>query len=227
MGETNTNLNIEKFRLHFITNQWSDLPIPKQVEKAIQGGCKWIQLRLKNTSNETFLNTALEVKDICKRHQAAFIVNDQIEIAIKTDADGIHLGKEDIDPKKARQLLGSKKIIGATANTLDEIVKAHEKGADYIGLGPFRQTATKQKLAPVLGLEGYKKIIAEMTALDINLPVAAIGGITKEDIKDIITTGISGVAVSSEISHHPEPTEITRKLITNILKHMPYAQFRQ
>lgn len=227
MNKVNLNLNIEKFRLQFITNQWSDLPIPTQVERAIQGGCKWIQLRLKNTSNESFLKTAWEVKDICKRHQATFIVNDQIEIAIKTDSDGIHLGKEDMDPQKARELLGSKKIIGATANTLDEIIEAHEKNVDYIGLGPFRQTTTKQKLAPVLGLEGYKKIIGEMTTRNINLPLVAIGGITIADIKNLLKTGITGVALSSEISHHPEPQEITRKINQNILKQLPYAQFKQ
>ena len=166
---------------------------------ALEGGCRWIQLRMKDASEETFLKTAETTRVLCKQYDAVFILDDHVEWVEKIGADGVHLGKDDMPIDKARQLLGKDKIIGGTANTFEDVKRIFLAGADYIGCGPFRYTTTKKKLSPVLGLDGYRQIISQMKTLGINLPVIAIGGILLSDVADIMTTGVSGIAVSGGI----------------------------
>ncbi|MFO8235281.1 MAG: thiamine phosphate synthase [Bacteroidales bacterium] len=227
MHTFNHKLNSERFRVQFITNQWSEHSIPYQVEKACQGGCKWIQLRLKDTPNETFQGIAFAIKKICEKYQATFIVNDQVEIALKVGAEGVHLGKDDMDPQKAKEILGKNKIIGATANTLDDILILYEKGVDYFGLGPLRSTFTKKKKAPVLGIDGYKKILNEMEIRNIDIPVAAIGGIVTKDMDELLKTGVSGLAISSLISHNEDPEQITHQIMNELKNTMAYVKNRK
>ena len=205
-----------KHRLQFITNQWSETPLAEQVEEACKAGCRWIQLRLKEIPYEKWMETAQTVQTICNSYNATFIINDNVDIAMKTDADGVHLGKDDMCPEKARELLGKDKIIGGTANTLNDILQLVDKGVDYVGLGPFRATLTKKKLSPILGLEGYEMIMKELEKRKINIPVIAIGGIGEDDIENIINTGMSGIAISSLISHHNNPQQITGLLLEKI-----------
>ncbi|MDE6296255.1 MAG: thiamine phosphate synthase, partial [Muribaculaceae bacterium] len=131
---------------------------------------------------------------------------------LKLNADGVHLGKEDMAPRDARKILDVKCIIGATANSLDDIKKAIEAGADYIGLGPFRFTTTKKKLSPVLGLEGLREIMKKLREIS-DIPVVAIGGITTEDLPDIMKTGVTGVAISGTILNSDNPEETTKEIL--------------
>ena len=209
-------LPAEKFKLQFITNQWSKHAIEKQVRKVLAGGCRWIQLRLKDVAYKDWLATAEEIRNICQNNDAVSIINDNVEIALKLNADGVHLGKEDMDPVKARQLLGRDKIIGGTANTLEEVLELYEKGVDYIGLGPFRETQTKNKLAPVLGLEGYERIISELRKRNVETPVVAIGGIKTDDIQSLLNTEIDGLAISSLIAQSNDPSDTTKLIFEKI-----------
>jgi thiamine-phosphate pyrophosphorylase len=173
----------------------------QQTRDACEAGIRWIQLRLKGVDDMTMLSTAMEIKNICSHYHTTFIVNDHVHIALAVNADGVHLGKEDTSPDEARILLGPDKIIGGTANTLDDVIHLSTTAVDYIGLGPYRFTTTKEKLSPVLGTEGYVNILLTMKQKEINLPVIGIGGIQSEDVEELIQTGLFGVAVSSAITH--------------------------
>jgi thiamine-phosphate pyrophosphorylase len=203
-------------KLQFITNQWSQYSIEEQVKTVADAGCKWIQLRLKDKSYEEWLKTAKEVKTVCQNQGAMCIVNDHVEVALKMDADGVHLGKEDMDPEKARNLLGPDKIIGATANTLDDVLKLSQKKPDYIGLGPLRKTNTKKKLSPELGFQGYKEVLEELDKRNITVPIVAIGGVTTGDFIKLQELGIRGIAVSSFISHHENPSSAVETLLNEL-----------
>jgi len=200
-------------RFQFITNQWSEISIPQQVENVCKGGGKWVQLRLKDTDIETWINIGADVKAICHEYGAKFIVNDHVEFAFRVNADGVHLGKEDMAPEKARQLLGEGKIIGGTANCAEEVLELYKKGVDYVGLGPFRHTTTKQKLSPTLGLEGFQDTMNVLNAHEITLPVFGIGGIEPSDIEELAATGIHGVVVSSSLANSDDIEKSTKQLI--------------
>ncbi|MDB5257640.1 MAG: thiamine-phosphate pyrophosphorylase [Chitinophagaceae bacterium] len=186
--------------LQYITHGSPEEQI-EQAKAACEAGVRWIQLRLKNVDDITILQTALSIKNICTEYNAVFIVNDHVHIALAAEADGVHLGKEDSTPTDARILLGPEKIIGGTSNTLEDIEQLAMANVDYIGLGPYRFTTTKEKLSPVLGAEGYVNILLAMKQKNIAIPVIAIGGIQSEDVEELMQTGLFGVAVSSAITH--------------------------
>jgi thiamine-phosphate pyrophosphorylase len=123
---------------------------------------------------------------------------------LKTGAHGVHLGKSDMTPLEARQLLGFEFIIGGTANTFEDVMQLIENGVDYIGLGPFRFTTTKKKLSPTLGLEGYASIFKKMEAADIHFPIVAIGGIQQTDLPPLKTAGVQGIALAGAILKNNE-----------------------
>jgi thiamine-phosphate pyrophosphorylase len=210
------NKIIQGVHLQFITNQWSKTNIPTQIEEVCKGGCRWIQLRLKEVSPEEWINTGTEARAICKKYGARLIINDHVEFALRLDADGVHLGKEDMDPGKARKLLGNDKIIGGTANQLKEVLNLYNKNVDYVGLGPFRYTKTKNNLAEILGNEGYSEIMKTLKEKETDLPVFAIGGIRNEDIQQLFETGIQGIAVSSFLSDSSRIKETTKEIIQTI-----------
>ena len=174
------------------------------IQQVLDAGCDWIQLRFKNGTADDLNALAAEVKRISTAYTAKFIINDHPYIAKAVDADGVHLGLDDLSISEARKIVGTDKIIGGTANTLDHVLQRVEDGCSYIGLGPLRFTITKEKLSPVLGLQGYKKIMDELAARQIQIPVYAIGGIVLEDIEALMQTGVYGVAVSGIITHHPD-----------------------
>ena len=151
---------------------------------ALEGGCRWVQLRMKDASEEEFVAAAEQIGKLCREHEAVFVLDDHVELVEHCGADGVHLGKNDMPVDEARRLLGNDRIIGGTANTFEDIERLHRQGADYIGCGPFRFTTTKKNLSPVLGLEGYERIVSDMKAHGIDLPIVAIGGILKSDIAD-------------------------------------------
>ena len=190
-------------RLQYITQDIESVSHQELATLACSAGVDWVQLRVKNKSYNEWLNIALKTEMICRKYHAKFIVNDNVGIAKAVKADGVHLGKTDMNPREARQELGSNVIIGGTANSFEDIQTLINTGVDYIGLGPFRFTSTKENLSPILGIEGYKNIIAECKKNGIRIPIIAIGGIKIEDVKPLMESGVYGIAVSSAINLAP------------------------
>lgn len=188
------------------------------IRMALVGGCRWIQLRMKNASDDEMRPIALEAQRMCKKAHAIFIIDDRVEMVKMVGADGVHLGITDMPIREARHILGSDAIIGATANTLDDVKRHAKAGADYIGCGPFRYTTTKQKLAPTLGQDGYRHIVEGMKAEGIQLPIVAIGGIRLSDIPDIMATGVTGIALSGTILKAVNPIAETANILAAINK---------
>ena len=200
-------------KLQFITHQTEQYSYLDSARMALEGGCKWIQLRMKEAPLDEVERVALELKPLCKQHDALLVLDDHVELTKKLEVDGVHLGKNDMPIAEARRVLGEGFIIGGTANTFDDVKAHYLAGADYIGCGPFRFTTTKKNLSPVLGLEGYRSIIARMEEEGIDLPVVAIGGITYDDIPQLLQTGINGIAMSGSILRADDPVEETRRLL--------------
>ncbi|TWW02264.1 thiamine phosphate synthase [Chitinophaga pinensis] len=198
--------------LHYISQQTSGATHLDNVQEACEAGCKWIQLRIKNETEETILSTALAAKEICSKYNATLIVNDHPGIARKAGAHGVHVGKLDMSVAAARALTGERFIIGGTANTLDDILVHVKDGADYVGLGPYRFTTTKEKLSPILGLEGIANIMRALKNMGIHIPVIAIGGILAADIPALMETGIHGIAVSGLITHATNKSQTVSSL---------------
>lgn len=199
--------------LQFITHYTDRYSYVDSARMALEGGCKWIQLRMKGAEPDQLKNTALQIQELCKQHEATFIIDDQVELVKEIHADGVHLGKNDMPVADARQFLGEEYLIGGTANTFEDIVLHFRSGADYIGCGPFRFTTTKENLSPILGLEGYERIIHQMEEAGIRIPVVAIGGITYDDIPLIMHTGIHGIALSGTILHADDPVAETKRIL--------------
>lgn len=200
-------------KFQFITHFTEKYSYYDSARMALEGGCRWIQLRMKDASPEEVEQEALRVQALCRTYHATFIIDDHVELVKKLHTDGVHLGKHDMPVAEARRLLGNGFIIGGTANTFDDVKMHYEAGADYIGCGPFRFTTTKKNLSPILGLEGYRHIVSQMKEAGINLPIVAIGGITREDIPAILQTGVTGVALSGTILRADNPTEETRRIL--------------
>ena len=184
-------------RLQYITNGASESEILNEVREVIDAGGDWIQLRIKDETLP-FIEIAKRVKQLCA-DKATLIINDKVEIAREIDADGVHVGLDDMPVNEVREILGKEKIIGGTCNTVKDCEDRVRSGVDYIGLGPYKLTKTKKKLSPVLGLNGYQEIIPDEKQLGI--PVVAIGGIELTDIAPLVQqTGLHGIAVSGLIS---------------------------
>ncbi len=182
-------------------------------EAYISGGGRWVQLRLKDVSRDERVDAGRRLLAVCRTHGAVCIINDSAEVALELGAHGVHLGKSDMPVPQARLMLGDDAIIGGTANTLDDMIRLANEGIDYIGLGPFRFTTTKKNLSPVLGLDGYTRLMAEFRQRGYRHPVTAIGGIVASDIPELMQTGISGVAVSGVIASHSHPDEMTEQML--------------
>ena len=202
--------------VQFITHYTDRYTYLDSVRIALEGGCRWIQLRMKEASPEEIIPIAKEAMAMCHKYGATIIIDDHVELVKLLGADGVHLGKNDMPISEARRILGKDFIIGGTANTFEDVRMHAEAGADYIGCGPFRFTTTKKNLSPVLGLEGYTDINSKMKAEGINLPIVAIGGITKEDIPSLMKTGINGIALSGSILRAENPIEEMKEIITII-----------
>ena len=156
--------------IQFITHSNERYDHVEGAKLALQGGCRWIQLRMKDAMETDFLRAAEKIRRLCDEYHATFILDDHVEWVGLTGADGVHLGKNDMPVDEARKMLGRNRIIGGTANTFEDVERLSRQGADYIGCGPFRFTTTKKNLSPVLGLEGYRSITAQMKAHDISFP---------------------------------------------------------
>lgn len=202
--------------LQFITHPSDKYSIPEEVQMVLEGGCKWIQLRMKDASDEEFRETALEIIPMCQENEAFLVFDDRVELAMELSVHGVHLGKNDMNPLLARETMGAAAIIGCTANTTEDIIKFKGWDVDYVGLGPFRYTTTKSNLSPVIGLEGYEKIVKEIRAADILLPIVAIGGITIDDMEPLMKTGINGIAMSGAIINATDPVAYTAEVLKRL-----------
>ena len=218
------------YRLQFITHQTERYSYIDSARIALEGGCRWIQLRMKDADETLFEETALIVQKICKEYDATFIIDDNVHLCKKIKADGVHLGKNDMPIAEARKILGDDFIIGATVNTFDDVLLCQQSTVnrqqslsteytpsplpvprsplpDYFGCGPFRFTSTKKNLAPILGLDGYREIMKKMKENNIDIPLVAIGGITKDDVPELMKTGIDGIAISGSVLRAENPVE--------------------
>jgi thiamine-phosphate pyrophosphorylase len=204
--------------LLFITHRTDRYDYLRSVEIALEGGCRRIQLRMKEAPLKEVEEVSRRAKTLCNKYKAALYIDDYVEICRSVDAAGVHLGKSDMSPSEARMILGDKYIIGGTANTFEDICALHKQQVDYIGLGPFRFTTTKKNLSPVLGLDGYRVIVKRCRDNGIFLPIMAIGGIAIADIPGIMQTGVSGIALSSTVLKAENPVEETGRII-ELLNH--------
>jgi len=198
--------------IQFISHYTEQYSYLDGIRLALEGGIKWVQLRMKDASDADFLRTGKEVRRLCDQYNATFIIDDRVELVREIGADGVHLGKKDMPIREARRILGDNAIIGGTANTFEDIEAHFRASANYIGCGPFRFTTTKEALSPTLGLEGYRNIMKKVLGSGISIPVVAIGGITAEDIPDLMQTGIAGIALSGAILRADNPIEEIRRI---------------
>lgn len=206
----------DAFSLQFITHPTARYDVVEGAREALEGGCRWVQLRSKDATREELIEAGHAIAALCRSYGAVFLVDDHVDLVHPLGAHGVHLGKNDMPVAEARRQLGPAKIIGATANCFADIAAAAAAGADYIGLGPYRFTTTKKNLSPVLGVEGYRRVLGECGAAGITLPVVAIGGITDADLPAIFSTGVSGVALSGTILNAPDPAEQTARTLAAI-----------
>ena len=200
-------------RLQFITHFTDKYSYYDSAMMALEGGCRWLQLRMKDAGEAEVERVARLILPECRRRGAVFVIDDHVELALRVGADGVHLGKNDMPVDEARRLAGDGFIIGGTANTFEDVQRLAAQGADYIGCGPFRFTTTKKNLAPMLGLEGYKRILSQMKEHGIGLPLVAIGGITSDDIPQLMAAGVSGIALSGRVLRAEQPVEEMKNIV--------------
>ena len=220
-------MRVNNLKLQFITHFTDKYSYIDSARVALEGGCRWIQLRMKDVPEATLEHHALIIQKMCKDYGATFIIDDNVYLVKKIKADGVHLGKNDMPISEARRILGNGFIIGGTVNCFEDILRitnsyesivlGQQPMVNYFGCGPFRYTSTKKNLAPILGLEGYKNIISNMKRNNIDIPLVAIGGIGKDDIPDILKIGFDGIALSGNVLRAENPIE-EMKDIVKILK---------
>ena len=212
-------MNLKNVHLQFITHYTENYSYIDSAKIALEGGCRWIQLRMKDAYESLLEETALIVQKMCKEYGATFIIDDNVHLVKKINADGVHLGKNDMPVSEARRILGDDFIIGGTVNCIEDILRqqpianSQQPTVNYFGCGPFRFTSTKKNLAPILGLEGYENIISNMKRNNINIPIVAIGGINKDDVSDILKTGVDGIALSGSILRAENPIEEMKDIV--------------
>lgn len=199
--------------LQFITNTQVSLPVAEQIKAVIRGGCRWVQIRMKDATDEEIGSVVSEIKDLCIETETFLLLDDRVELAKKLDVGGVHLGKGDMAPSKARMLLGAAAVIGVTANTFEDIEAVRYLDVDYIGLGPYAFTRTKENLAPELGLEGIRRLCSRMQQDEINIATVAVGGITLPDVRPLLQAGVNGIAVSGAIAGASDPEKATREFL--------------
>jgi thiamine-phosphate pyrophosphorylase len=208
------NSNLEKqLLLYAVTdNAWlGKQTLAEQVEAALKGGVTMLQLREKHMADADFLKEALAIKKLTSAYNVPLIINDNLEVALQCDADGLHIGQDDCSVEVARKALGNDKILGVSAQTIEQAKAAEAAGADYLGVGAVFATATKDD-AVLVGPENLAAICQA-----VKIPVVAIGGITKENLPSLLPSGIAGVALVSAIFAQPDITAACQELL-NIIK---------
>ena len=204
------NCDKKDLLLYAVTDRtWlGDETLYQQVEKTLKGGATFIQLREKHLDDTAFLEEAVELKELCRRYHVPFVINDNVEIALKMDADGVHVGQSDMEAGNVREKLGPDKIIGVSAQTVEQAVLAEQRGADYLGVGAVFPTGSKDD-ADDVSHETLKAICEA-----VSIPVIAIGGISRNNVMELAGSGICGIAVISAIFAQPDIEAATKELRT-------------
>lgn len=198
----------ENLLLYAVTDRhWTGREtLRQQVEAALRGGVTFVQLREKNMEHDAFRKEALEIRDLCRACGVPFVLDDDVALAMEVDADGIHVGQSDMEAGDVRALIGPDRILGVSACTVEEAVRAEQRGADYLGVGAVFPTGSKDDARPVTH-ETLRKICEA-----VSIPVIAIGGITEQNVMELSGSGICGVAVISAIFGQPEIESATKRL---------------
>lgn len=199
--------------LQYITSTESRHTVAEQISAVIDGGCRWVQIRMKEASDEEVRKVVEEVAPKVRETGTFLILDDRVELAKTIPVTGVHLGKEDMPPSKARVELGAAAVIGVTANTIADIQAVRALDIDYIGIGPYAYTETKKKLAPVLGLEGIRSLTLQMRQAGIEIPTVAVGGIRCEDVLPLLHAGCNGIAVCGAIANADDMAAATRRFL--------------
>lgn len=201
-------LNKESMRCYVVTTRdyLKDKSLEEECEIILKSGATFLQLREKNIEFDEYVNLAKRLKVVSQKYKIPFVIDDNVEVALKSDADGVHIGQEDMDVKKAREILGADKILGVSAQTVKQAIKAEKDGADYLGVGPVFKTDTKPD-APIVDLEEVKKI-----SQNVNIPILVIGGINLNTIEQVKDSGTDGVAVVSYIFNSSDKAKKTLEL---------------
>lgn len=199
--------------LQYITNTESPSSVTDQIRAVLNGGCRWIQIRMKEATDLEVRNVVETVMPWCLETESFLILDDHVELAKELQVGGVHLGKTDMLPSQARIVLGAGAVIGVTANTIDDVKAVRGLDVDYVGIGPFADTKTKKNLAPILGLEGIRRIVTEMKQEQIELPTVAVGGIRLSDVVPLMETGVNGIAVSGAIAYAPDMQKATEDFV--------------
>lgn len=194
----------------FASRSLAERALAEIVTEAISGGVTMVQLREKDLSTLQFLENARHLKTLLKSLNVPFIINDRIDIALAVDADGVHLGKDDMPWQEARNLLGPDKIIGLSVDSVDDVIVLAGANIDYVGLGPIFPTTTKKDTGPIIGPAAVSRIVHSS-----NFPVVAIGGISAENVAEISDCGLSGIAVVSAIMSSAQPALAAKTLLDN------------
>lgn len=199
--------------LQYITNTDCKMPVAEQVSAVIAGGCRWVQIRMKDATDDEIREVVEKVKPECMEKNVFLILNDRVELVKELNVGGVHLGKSDMPCSKARMILGPGAVIGVTANTFADITAVSNLDIDYYGLGPFASTSTKKNLAPILGIEGIRKLCYEMAENKIDIAHVAVGGIRRDDVLPLIEAGVNGIAVSGAIAFADDIVKETERFM--------------
>lgn len=201
-------------KLYAITDRrWlKDKSLSQAVEEAIKGGATIIQIREKDTPYAEFKEIAIDIKKVTDKYNIPLIINDNVELCKEIDADGVHIGADDMSVKKAREILGNNKIVGGTARTLERAIKAYNEGADYLGIGAVFNTTTKE------GTTHMTRELAQSINAAVNIPTVAIGGINEENAHLLYDYGVSGIAVVSAIFAQKDIGSACQRLIKEVNK---------
>ena len=208
------NCRPEDMLLYAVTDRaWlNGETLESQVEKALKGGATFVQLREKELDEEMFLEEAKKIKKLCVEYHVPFVINDNVDIALKMDADGVHVGQSDMEAGDVRAKLGPDKIIGVSAQTVEQAILAEQRGADYLGVGAVFHTGSKADAEDV----SHETLTAICNA--VKIPVIAIGGITRDNVTELSGSGICGIAVISAIFAQKDIVSATKDLKEQTLR---------
>lgn len=208
------NVSKESLLLYAVTDRhWlNGKTLYSQVEEALNGGATFIQLREKDLSEDSCQTEALEIQTLCKERHVPFVLDDDVDLAVKINADGVHVGQSDMEAGRVREKIGPDKILGVSAQTVEEAIKAEKEGADYLGVGAVFPTSSKDDVEPV----SHETLSAICQA--VSIPVIAIGGITRDNVTELKGSGIVGIAVISAIFAQPDLAAATKDLKNQVRK---------
>lgn len=211
-------LALKTGHLMFITQQNEHNSLQEQLEGYVQGGGRLLQLRLKGLPKEELTRIAEHVVEVMQTLGGSVIINDYWDVAQRARAWGVHIGQEDGDPFEVRKAVGEEMAIGVTVNTLEQLVALKDAPIDYVGLGPLRFTRTKEKIAPLLGMEGVRKVVEGAREAGVSHPIFVIGGVENLDVYPLLELGVHGVAVSGSIASASNASFATEKFMDSILR---------